>query len=49
MMISHEGELNGFKEIGRIVANTMHRMARAMDPGMTTQELDDIDRALLDH
>ncbi|SFB13363.1 methionine aminopeptidase, type I [Poseidonocella pacifica] len=48
MTITHEDELNGLKEIGRIVANTMHGMARAMEPGMKTRELDDIGRALLD-
>ncbi|MCZ4354854.1 type I methionyl aminopeptidase [Roseovarius aestuarii] len=48
MAITHEDELNGLKEIGRIVANTMHRMARATEPGMTTRELDAIGRALLE-
>lgn len=48
MTITHEDELNGLKEIGRIVANTMRRMARATEPGMTTRELDAIGRALLD-
>jgi methionyl aminopeptidase len=48
MTITHEDELNGLKEIGRIVANTMHRMASATEPGMTTRELDAIGRALLD-
>ncbi|MDZ4311088.1 MAG: type I methionyl aminopeptidase [Cypionkella sp.] len=48
MTITHEDELDGLKTIGRIVANTMHAMAKAMEPGMTTRELDDIGRALLD-
>ena len=48
MTITHEDELNGLKEIGRIVANTMHTMAKSMEPGMTTRELDEIGRALLD-
>ena len=48
MTITHEDELDGLRVIGRIVANTMHAMARAMEPGMTTRELDDIGRALLD-
>ncbi|SOH92202.1 methionyl aminopeptidase [Monaibacterium marinum] len=47
MTITHEDELDALKEIGRIVANTMHAMARAMEPGMTTGELDEIGRALL--
>ncbi|WP_284324729.1 type I methionyl aminopeptidase [Cypionkella aquatica] len=48
MTITHEDELDGLKIIGRIVANTMHAMAKAMKPGMTTRELDDIGRAFLD-
>lgn len=48
MTITHEDEFNGLKEIGRIVANTMHGMARAMEAGMKTRELDDIGRALLE-
>lgn len=48
LTITHEEELDGLKEIGRIVANTMHRMARATEPGMTTRERDAIGRALLD-
>ena len=48
MTITHHDELDGLKEIGRIVANTMHAMAKAMEPGMTTKELDDIGRSLLE-
>lgn len=48
MTISHEDDLDGLKQVGRIVANTMHAMAKAMEPGMTTRELDGIGRALLD-
>ena len=47
MTITKQDELDGLKEIGRIVANTMRDMAKAMEPGMTTRELDDIGRALL--
>ena len=42
MTITKEDELTGLKHIGRIVANTMAAMARAMEPGMTTRELDEI-------
>ncbi|SFH12527.1 methionyl aminopeptidase [Palleronia marisminoris] len=49
MTITHEDELDGLKEIGRIVANTMQAMAKAMEPGMTTRELDEIGRDLLEH
>lgn len=48
MTITNEDELDGLKEIGRIVASTMHAMARAMEPGMTTRELDGIGRTLLE-
>ena len=48
MTITHQDELDALKAIGRIVANTMHAMAKAMEPGMTTRELDDIGRSLLD-
>ncbi|SEM76932.1 methionine aminopeptidase, type I [Loktanella fryxellensis] len=47
MTITHQDELDGLKAIGRIVANTMHRMAAAMEPGMTTYELDAIGAQLL--
>ncbi|KAA2315059.1 type I methionyl aminopeptidase [Pseudooceanicola sediminis] len=48
MTITQEDDLEALKVIGRIVANTMHAMARAMEPGMTTGELDQIGRGLLD-
>lgn len=48
MTITQEAELEGLKAIGRIVANTMQAMARAMEPGMTTRELDEIGRGLLE-
>ena len=48
MTITKEDELDGLKEIGRIVANTMYAMAKSMEPGMTTRELDGIGRELLE-
>ncbi len=48
MTITNEDELAGLRSIGRIVANTMQAMAQAMEPGMTTRELDAIGRALLE-
>lgn len=42
MTITQQAQLDGLKDIGRIVANTMRAMARAMEPGMTTAELDRI-------
>lgn len=48
MTITHQDELEGLRAIGRIVANTMQAMARAMEPGMTTGELDAIGQELLE-
>ena len=48
MTITRQDELDGLKEIGRIVANTMQAMAKCMEPGMTTRELDKIGAELLE-
>ncbi|MBU1835623.1 MAG: type I methionyl aminopeptidase [Alphaproteobacteria bacterium] len=48
MTITQDNELQGLSVIGRIVANTVRAMSRALEPGITTQELDEIGRALLD-
>jgi methionyl aminopeptidase len=48
MTISNEDDLNKLQEIGRIVANTLEAMAAALEPGMTTAELDTIGRRLLE-
>lgn len=48
MTITKHDELEGMQAIGRIVANTLQAMARAMQPGMTTRELDQIGRAFPD-
>lgn len=48
MTITHQDELDGLKAIGGIVARTMQAMAAAMEPGMTTRELDTFGRALLE-
>lgn len=48
MTITKQDELDGLKEIGRIVANTLQAMSTAIVPGMTTRELDAIGRDLLD-
>ena len=47
MTITQDEELEGLKAIGRIVANTMRDMAAVIEPGMTTQELDALGRAML--
>ncbi|WP_265501690.1 type I methionyl aminopeptidase [Paracoccus beibuensis] len=48
MTITQQDELDALRKIGRIVANTMHAMAAAMEPGMTTAELDGIGQTLLE-
>ncbi|MEP7454383.1 type I methionyl aminopeptidase [Phyllobacterium sp. SB3] len=48
MTISNEDELIRLQEIGRIVANTLDAMAKSLEPGMTTAELDMIGRKLLE-
>ena len=48
MTITHEDELIDLKEIGSIVANTLQTMATAIEPGMTTADLDDIGGQLLE-
>ncbi|MET4801488.1 type I methionyl aminopeptidase [Bradyrhizobium sp. LB11.1] len=48
MTISNEEELACLKEIGRIVANALEAMGKALEPGMTTSELDQIGRKLLE-
>jgi methionyl aminopeptidase len=48
MTITHQDELDGLQDIGRIVANTMQVMAKALEPGMTTRDLDGIGRAFLE-
>ncbi|WP_411837306.1 type I methionyl aminopeptidase [Paracoccus sp. ME4] len=48
MTITHQDDLDGLRAIGRILANTMQSMAAAMEPGMTTRELDRIGHDLLE-
>lgn len=42
MIVKTEADLEGLKKIGKIVANCLQYMARSMEPGMTTRELDDL-------
>jgi methionyl aminopeptidase len=44
MTVSNEGDLVALKQIGRIVADTLAAMERAIEPGMTTRELDRVGR-----
>jgi methionyl aminopeptidase len=48
MTITNAEELEGLRVIGRIVADTLQGMSRAMEPGMTTRELDTIGRRMLE-
>lgn len=48
MTISNESEFEALKEIGRIVANALKAMGAALEPGITTAELDAIGRRLLE-
>ncbi|KKB10429.1 methionine aminopeptidase [Devosia geojensis] len=48
MTVSNEEELEGLKTIGAIVANTLEAMRKAVEPGMTTAELDAMGRKLLE-
>jgi len=48
LVISTEEELQKLKHIGKICANAIQVMAKAMEPGITTRELDRIGRRYLD-
>jgi methionyl aminopeptidase len=48
MTIEREEQLEKLRKAGRAVAQTMQAMAAAMEPGMTTRELDALGRALLE-
>ncbi len=48
MTISNDDDLKSLQDIGRIVAQTLAAMGRAIEPGMTTAELDRIGRVLLE-
>ncbi|MCD2174201.1 type I methionyl aminopeptidase [Rhizobium sp. C4] len=48
MIISSEDELEKLKDIGRICGRAVKVMAEAMQPGMTTRELDAIGRAFIE-
>ena len=48
MTISNDDQLEKLRKAGRIVARTLAAMGEALAPGMTTKELDDRGRALLE-
>jgi len=47
MTVSNDDELAALKRIGRIVADALETMGRAIEPGMTTRDLDAVGRAVL--
>lgn len=48
MTIDNDDDLEALKRIGQIVAETLKAMGAALEPGMTTRELDEIGRVLLE-
>jgi methionyl aminopeptidase len=48
MTVSNDDDLRKLQAIGRIVAQVLEGMGAAIQPGMTTAQLDDIGRRLLD-
>lgn len=48
MVIANDDELAKLREIGRICANALYKMADALEPGITTLELDNIGRKVLE-
>jgi methionyl aminopeptidase len=48
MTIESEDQLEKLRTIGSLVARTLAAMGRTLEPGMTTKELDDLGRALLE-
>jgi methionyl aminopeptidase len=48
MTIGNEGELEKLKAAGNLVARTLQAMGAALEPGITTRELDAIGRRMLE-
>jgi methionyl aminopeptidase len=48
MTIEHEHELEGLKAAGRLVARTLEAMGKALEPGITSRELDQLGRQMLE-
>ncbi|HJE22789.1 MAG TPA: type I methionyl aminopeptidase [Methylorubrum populi] len=48
MTVSNDDDLAGLKQIGRIVADALEMMGKAIEPGMTTRDLDRIGRTFLE-
>lgn len=48
MTIENDDQLAKLRTVGRLAARTLAAMGAALEPGMTTRELDDLGRALLE-
>ncbi|HXV30433.1 MAG TPA: M24 family metallopeptidase, partial [Sinorhizobium sp.] len=48
MTLNNDEDLERLKEIGRICANALQAMGEALEPGITTAELDAIGRRVLE-
>ena len=48
MTIGNEDDLEQLKAAGRVVARTLKAMGEALEPGITTRELDELGRRLLE-
>jgi len=48
MTIDNDNDLEALRHIGAIVARTLAAMGKALEPGMTTRELDEIGRLMLE-
>jgi methionyl aminopeptidase len=48
MTIENEGQLDKLRAAGRLVARTLKAMGEALEPGITTRELDVLGRAMLE-
>ena len=48
MTIENEDQLDKLKAAGRLVARTLKTMGEALEPGITTRELDQLGRAMLE-
>ena len=47
MTVSSDDDLAKLKQIGRIVADTLEAMSKAIEPGITTRELDQVGREVM--
>ncbi|MCB0064674.1 MAG: hypothetical protein KDE19_21270, partial [Caldilineaceae bacterium] len=47
MSIQSEDDIRGLKRVGQVVVQVMQTMQAALEPGITTAELDEIGRQVL--